>query len=144
MSGPRDGGAPRRLRRAAVIDIDSLYVSMVEEGDISGAEAPSVHVASVERDQVQLNDTQLVMEDGEGTVLVYPDFDDVLEVHLDRRNDRRAVGDVLVPAAVAREDGRGVTGGDPVAARAPRSRRRRPLLWRPPDPAHPARSCPNS
>lgn len=63
-----------------VIGIDSLYISMAEEGDTGGAEALPVYVASIERDQVQMNDTQLVMEDGDDNVLVYPDPDDVLEV----------------------------------------------------------------
>ena len=63
-----------------LIGIDALYVSMAEEGDTGGAEALPVYVASIERDQVQMNDTQLVMEDDDENVLVYPDPDDVLEV----------------------------------------------------------------
>ncbi|ELY99510.1 hypothetical protein [Natrialba asiatica] len=63
-----------------LIEIDSLYVTMVEEGDTGGAEALSVYVASIGNEQVQINDTQLVMEDDDGNVLVYPEPDDVLEV----------------------------------------------------------------
>ncbi|AEH38338.1 hypothetical protein [Halopiger xanaduensis] len=71
----------RRIREYKdLIGIDSLYVSMVEEGDNGGAEALSVYVASIEHNQIQMNDTQLVMEDGDGNVLVYPDPDDILEV----------------------------------------------------------------
>lgn len=63
-----------------LIGIDSLYISMVEEGDRGGAEALTVYVADIENDQIQMNDTQLVMEDDDGNVLVYPDPDDILEV----------------------------------------------------------------
>ncbi|MFC4439242.1 MULTISPECIES: hypothetical protein [Natrialbaceae] len=63
-----------------LIGIDSLYISMVEEGDRGGAEALTVYVANIENDQIQMNDTQLVMEDGDGNTLVYPEPDDILEV----------------------------------------------------------------
>lgn len=63
-----------------LIGIDSLYISMVEEGDRGGAEALTVYVANIEDDQIQMNDTQLVMEDGDGNTLVYPEPDDILEV----------------------------------------------------------------
>lgn len=63
-----------------LIGIDSLYISMAEEGDRGGAEALTVYVASIANDQIQMNDTQLVMEDGDGNVLVYPEPDDILEV----------------------------------------------------------------
>ncbi|TYL38131.1 hypothetical protein CV102_13065 [Natronococcus pandeyae] len=63
-----------------LIGIDSLYISMVEEGDRGGAEALTVYVANIEDNQIQMNDTQLVMEDGDGNTLVYPEPDDILEV----------------------------------------------------------------
>lgn len=63
-----------------LIGIDSLYISMVEEGDRGGAEALTVYVANIENDQIQMNDTQLVMEDDDGNVLVYPEPNDILEV----------------------------------------------------------------
>lgn len=62
------------------VALDGVYITMVEEGDPGGAEALSVIVASIENEQVQLADTQLVMEDGDGNLLVYPEPDDVLEV----------------------------------------------------------------
>ncbi|APW96269.1 hypothetical protein CHINAEXTREME_00165 [Halobiforma lacisalsi AJ5] len=63
-----------------LIEIDSLYVTMVEEGDSGGAEALSVYVAGIGENQVQINDTQLVMEDDDDNVLVYPEPEDILEV----------------------------------------------------------------
>ncbi|SFB73528.1 hypothetical protein SAMN05444422_101585 [Halobiforma haloterrestris] len=63
-----------------LIEIDSLYVTMVEEGDSGGAEALSVYVASIRENQVEINDTQLVMEDDDDNVLVYPEPEDILEV----------------------------------------------------------------
>ncbi|MFC6717786.1 hypothetical protein ACFQGT_09110 [Natrialbaceae archaeon GCM10025810] len=71
----------RRIREYKdLIELDALYVTMVEEGDRGGAEALPVYVASIERDQIQMNDTQLVMEDEQGNVLVYPEPEDILEV----------------------------------------------------------------
>lgn len=63
-----------------LIGMDSLYITMVEEGDTGGAEALPAIVASIEGNRVNLSDTQLVMEDGEGNMLVYPEPKDVLEV----------------------------------------------------------------
>lgn len=63
-----------------LIGLDSLYIAKVEEGDVGGAEALPAIVARIESDQVTLADTQLVMEDGEGNLLVYPEPEDVLEV----------------------------------------------------------------
>lgn len=63
-----------------LIGMDSLYITMVEEGDTGGAEALPAIVASIEGNRVNLADTQLVMEDGEGNMLVYPEPKDVLEV----------------------------------------------------------------
>ncbi|WP_436344279.1 hypothetical protein [Natronorubrum sp. FCH18a] len=63
-----------------LIGLDSLYVAKVEEGDVGGAEALPAIVAHIEDDQVTLADTQLVMEDGEGNLLVYPEPEDILEV----------------------------------------------------------------
>ncbi|WP_101298273.1 hypothetical protein [Halegenticoccus soli] len=71
----------RRVREYKdLIGLDSLYITMVEEGDPGGAEALPVIVASIEGSQIQLADTQLVMEDGDGNVLVYPEPKDILEV----------------------------------------------------------------
>lgn len=63
-----------------LIGIDSLYITFVTEGDTGGAEALPVIVASLERDTIQLSDTQLVMEDDDGNMLVYPEPEDILGV----------------------------------------------------------------
>ncbi|MGZ0746908.1 MULTISPECIES: hypothetical protein [unclassified Haloparvum] len=63
-----------------LIGIDSLYITYVEEGDTGGAEALPAIVASIEDNQIQLSDTQLVMEDENDNMLVYPEPDDILEV----------------------------------------------------------------
>lgn len=63
-----------------LIGLNSLYITMVEEGDPGGAEALPAIVARIEGDQVALSDTQLVMEDEDGNMLVYPEPKDILEV----------------------------------------------------------------
>jgi len=63
-----------------LIGLDAVYVTMVEEGDPGGAEELSAIVARIENDQVVLADTQLVMEDEDGNMLVYPEPEDILEV----------------------------------------------------------------
>ena len=63
-----------------LISLDALYVTMVEEGDPGGAEELNAIVASIEGDQVALSDTQLVMEDDDGNMLVYPEPEDILQV----------------------------------------------------------------
>lgn len=63
-----------------LIGLDELHITMVQEGDPGGAEALPVIVASIESDRSSLSDTQLVMEDDDGNVLVYPEPTDILEV----------------------------------------------------------------
>lgn len=63
-----------------LIGLDALYITMVEEGDPGGAEELPAIVANIEGNQVALTDTQLVMEDDQGNMLVYPEPADVLEV----------------------------------------------------------------
>jgi hypothetical protein len=63
-----------------LIGLEGVYITMVEDGDPGGAEALNVIIASIERDQVALSDTQLVMEDGDGNMLVYPEPKDILQV----------------------------------------------------------------
>lgn len=63
-----------------LIGLDSLYITMVEEGDPGGAEALPAIVARIENDQIALSDTQLVMEDDDGHLLVYPEPEDILDV----------------------------------------------------------------
>lgn len=71
----------RRVREYKdLIGVDGVYVTMVEEGDPGGAEALPAIVARIENDQVALSDTQLVMEDADGNMLVYPEPRDILEV----------------------------------------------------------------
>ncbi len=63
-----------------LIGLDGVYITMVEEGDPGGAEALDVIIASIENDQVMLSDTQLVMEDHDENMLVYPEPKDILQV----------------------------------------------------------------
>lgn len=63
-----------------LIGLEGLYITMVEDGDTGGAEALPAIVASIEGNRVNLADTQLVMEDAEGNMLVYPEPEDILEV----------------------------------------------------------------
>jgi hypothetical protein len=63
-----------------LIGLDALYITKVTEGDPGGAEALDAIVASIDGDQVALSDTQLVMEDGDGNMLVYPEPKDILQV----------------------------------------------------------------
>ncbi|MFC6989482.1 hypothetical protein ACFQJD_13610 [Haloplanus sp. GCM10025708] len=63
-----------------LVGLDAIYVTMVEEGDPGGAEELAAIVAHIENDQITLSDTQLVMEDDDGNMLVYPEPEDVLEV----------------------------------------------------------------
>ncbi|GGO00566.1 MULTISPECIES: hypothetical protein [Haloarcula] len=89
-----------------LVGLDGVYVTMVEEGDPGGAEALNVIVASIEGDQVALSDTQLVMEDGDGNMLVYPEPKDILQVltrNLDQIQEqtRQDVGVDLSPEGKA-------------------------------------------
>jgi hypothetical protein len=72
-----------------LVGIDALYITYVQEGDTGGAEALPAIVAAIENNQVQLTDTQLVMEDEDGNMLVYPEPADILEV-LTRNIDQMA------------------------------------------------------
>jgi hypothetical protein len=63
-----------------LIGLEALYITKVEEGEPGGAEALPAIVAGIEGDQVALTDTQLVMEDGDGNMLVYPEPADILKV----------------------------------------------------------------
>ncbi|SEO67986.1 hypothetical protein SAMN04487948_104141 [Halogranum amylolyticum] len=63
-----------------LIGIDGIYITRVAEGDGGGAEALPAVVASIENNQIALADTQLVMEDDDGNMLVYPEPKDILEV----------------------------------------------------------------
>ncbi|WP_458209995.1 hypothetical protein [Haladaptatus sp. NG-SE-30] len=74
-----------------LISLDSLYITRVAEGDPGGEETLPAVVASIENDQISLTDTQLVMEDDQQNMLVYPDPKDILEVltrNIDQINER--------------------------------------------------------
>lgn len=62
------------------LQLDGVYVTMVEEGDAEGAQALPAFVATLQDDQVRLADTQLVMEDPDGNMLVYTALEDILEL----------------------------------------------------------------
>jgi hypothetical protein len=81
-----------------LIGLESLYITMVEDGDTGGAEALPAIVASIKGSRVNLADTQLVMEDADGNMLVYPEPKDILEVltrNLDQI-DAQTRNDVMV------------------------------------------------
>jgi hypothetical protein len=63
-----------------LIGLEGIYITRVSEGDSGGAEALPAIVASIENNQIALSDTQLVMEDDDGNMLVYPEPKDILEV----------------------------------------------------------------
>lgn len=62
------------------IQLDDVFITKVEEGEAQGAKALPAFVATMNEDRVQLTDTQLVMEDPEGNLLVYPDHQDILDI----------------------------------------------------------------
>jgi hypothetical protein len=70
-----------------LVSLDSVHITKVGEGDTGAAEALPIFVAGIEGDTVTLRDTQLVIEDDDGSVLVYPESKDVLEL-LTRNLDR--------------------------------------------------------
>lgn len=63
-----------------LISLDSVYITKVEEGDPGDAAAIDVTVAGIENDTVTLRDTQLVIEDNDGSILVYPEPEHIVEV----------------------------------------------------------------
>lgn len=63
-----------------LVGLEAIFITRVAEGDPGGAEALPAIVAGIENDRIQLTDTQLVMEDDDGNMLVYPEPADVLEV----------------------------------------------------------------
>ncbi|CAI50577.1 uncharacterized protein NP_4972A [Natronomonas pharaonis DSM 2160] len=74
-----------------LISLESVYITKVEEGGSDRGEAIPVVVAGIEGDTVTLRDTQLVIEDDDESVLVYPEPADILDVltrNLDQINQR--------------------------------------------------------
>ncbi|MFT4910632.1 MAG: hypothetical protein ACI9TI_001804, partial [Natronomonas sp.] len=84
------------------INLDAVYITKVEDGEPDDAEALSVVIAGIEGDTVTLRDTQLVIEDADERILVYPEPADILEVlvrNLDQidQQTRQNVGVELSP-----------------------------------------------
>ncbi|AGB37876.1 hypothetical protein [Natronococcus occultus] len=74
-----------------LISLDAVYITKVEAGDVGGSEELPINVAGIEDDTITLRDTQLVIEDEDESVLVYPEPADILEVltrNLDQINER--------------------------------------------------------
>ena len=63
-----------------LVGLDEVHVTEVEAGEGDATQALPAVAASIEGDRVRLADTQLVMEDDDGNLLVYPEEADVLEV----------------------------------------------------------------
>lgn len=62
------------------IDLDEVVVRRVTEDEPGKPEALPVVAATIESDQMALTDTQLVTEDDDGYMLLYPNPQDVLTV----------------------------------------------------------------
>ncbi|MDG5821696.1 hypothetical protein [Natronococcus sp. A-GB7] len=74
-----------------LLSLDAVYITKVEAGDVGGSEELPINVAGIEDDTITLRDTQLVIEDDDDSVLVYPEPADILEVltrNLDQINER--------------------------------------------------------
>lgn len=74
-----------------LLSLDAVYITKVEAGDVGGSEELPINVAGIEDDTITLRDTQLVIEDEDESVLVYPEPADILEVltrNLDQINER--------------------------------------------------------
>ncbi len=74
-----------------LVSLDSVHITKVGEEDTAAAEALPIVVAGIEGDTITLRDTQLVVEDDDGSVLVYPESKDVLYLlarNLDRIEER--------------------------------------------------------
>lgn len=69
-------------RHMGALQLTEVHITGVEEGEVEPAKALPAFAASLEGDDVRVYDTQLVMEDPEGNMLVYPQFGDMLEVLL--------------------------------------------------------------
>lgn len=84
------------------INLDAVYITKVEDGEPDDAEALSVVIAGIDGDTITLRDTQLVIEDADERILVYPEPADILEVlvrNLDQvdQQTRQNVGVELSP-----------------------------------------------
>ncbi|AFO56548.1 MULTISPECIES: hypothetical protein [unclassified Natrinema] len=63
-----------------VIDLDAVHIRKVKDDEPGKPAALPVVSATIQNDQVVLNDTQLVAEGQDGNMLVYTTPDDVLTV----------------------------------------------------------------
>ncbi|SEV83171.1 hypothetical protein [Natrinema salifodinae] len=63
-----------------VIDLDEVHIRRVRDDEPGKPEALPVVAATIQKDQVVLNDTQLVAEGQDGNMLLYANPDDVLTV----------------------------------------------------------------
>ena len=63
-----------------VIDLDAVHIRRVRDDEPGKPAALPVVSATIQNDQIVLNDTQLVAEGQDGNMLVYTNPDDVLTV----------------------------------------------------------------
>ncbi|EMA43033.1 hypothetical protein [Halobiforma nitratireducens] len=63
-----------------VLDLDDVHIRKVRDDEPGKPAALPVVAATIQNDQVVLNDTQLVAEGQDGTMLLYANPDDILTV----------------------------------------------------------------
>ncbi len=63
-----------------VIDLEAVHIRRVKDDEPGKPAALPVVAATIQNDQVVLNDTQLVAEGQDGTMLLYANPDDILTV----------------------------------------------------------------
>ena len=63
-----------------VIDLEAVHIRRVRDDEPGKPEALPVVAATIQNDQVVLNDTQLVAEGQDGNMLLYANPDDILTV----------------------------------------------------------------
>lgn len=63
-----------------VLDLDAVHIRKVRDDEPGKPEALPVVAATIQNDQIVLNDTQLVAEGQDGNMLVYVQPDDILTV----------------------------------------------------------------
>ncbi|ELY90913.1 hypothetical protein [Natrialba taiwanensis] len=63
-----------------VLDLDAVHIRRVRDDEPGKPEALPVVAATIQNDQIVLNDTQLVAEGQDGNMLLYANPDDILTV----------------------------------------------------------------
>ncbi|WP_049921241.1 hypothetical protein [Halopiger djelfimassiliensis] len=63
-----------------VLDLDAVHIRRVRDDEPGKPEALPVVAATIQNDQIVLNDTQLVAEGQDGNMLLYANLDDILTV----------------------------------------------------------------